>query len=128
MIIPSNIKFKTPELLKEYQQIIPKLQIVLEDMANWIVGHGYEFMITDLLSELAEDRKLNRVSTSHLEGRGADVRCHEWPEEIRNKFEHYFEAKYKSWAAISKQTGKENLILFHVGTAMHLHIQLRKGL
>ena len=128
MIIPHNIEFKTPDLLDEYQQIHPKLRIVLEDMASFVVGHGYKFIVTDLLSELSEDKKLKRVSTSHLEGRGADVRCTDWPLEFREKLEHYYEAKYKTWAAISKETGKENLMLYHIGTALHLHIQLRKGL
>ena len=40
---------------------------------SFVVGHGYKFIVTDLLSELSEDKKLKRVSTSHLEGRGSDI-------------------------------------------------------
>lgn len=91
MIIPSNIEFKTSELINEYQQIHPRLQIVLEDMAAWVTAHGHKFIVTDLLSEELEDKKLKRVSSSHLEGRAADLRVRNWPLDFRKKFEDYFE-------------------------------------
>lgn len=127
MIVPSNIKFKFPGLLEEYQKISPRLQLILEDMATWVAGHGHEFIITDLLSEEAEDKALKRVSTSHREGRAADLRVRDWPLEFRNKFEQYFEKKYHKWAAISKATGKPNLVYIHdngVG-GLHTHISIR---
>jgi hypothetical protein len=130
MIIPSNIQFKTPDLINEYQEIHPRLQIVLEDMASWVVAHGHEFVITDLLSEELEDKKLKRVSSSHREGRAADLRVRNWPLEFRKKFEECFEKKYIKIAAISKATGLPNLVFIHdngVG-GIHTHISIRKGL
>lgn len=129
MIIPSNVEFKHPELLKEYQLIHPRLQVILEDMAQWVTSHGHKFVITDLLSEEQEDRKLNRVSKSHSEGRAADIRVRPWPEDFRKKFEDYFELKYLKFAAISAKTGQANLIEIHSnGNGIHCHVQLRKGL
>lgn len=127
MIIPANIQFKEPSLIDEYQSISPRLQLILEDMALWVTSHGYEFIITDLLSEEDEDKKLKRVSKSHSEGRAADLRVIHWPTEFRNKFEIYFETKYYKWAAISSTTGKPNLILIHdnkVG-GLHTHVQIK---
>lgn len=125
MIIPSNIKFKDQELKKEYELIKPRLKIILEDMALWVERHGFLFLITDLLSEQAEDLKLNRVSRSHTEGRAADIRVITWPNYFRDKFEKYFELKYSGWAAISLQTGKPNLILIHDNNnGLHCHIQV----
>lgn len=124
-MIPSNIEFKHPSLLKEYRQVRARLQIILEDMAKFTVLHGYVFMITDLLSEASEDIKLNRVSKSHLEGRAADLRVRDWPEWFRIKFETHFESKYKHHAAISKISGKSNLIEIHNnGNGEHCHIQI----
>ena len=34
--------------------------------------------------------------------------------------------KYVEFAATSKATGKKNLIVDHVGTARHLHIQVKR--
>jgi len=127
MIVPANIKFKEPSLLDEYQLINPKLQLVLEDMALWVTSHGHEFIITDLLSEEAEDKALKRVSRSHVDGRAADIRVIHWPQEFRNKFEQYFETKYYKYAAISSSTGKPNLILIHdnkIG-GLHCHVQIK---
>lgn len=127
MIIPPHIQFKSNDLLHEYQQISPRLQVILEDMAKWVNGNGYEFVITDLLSELSEDKKLNRVSSSHRDGRAADVRVRSWPLEFRNKFENYFETKYYKWAAISSTTGKPNLILIHDNSnGIHCHVQVKQ--
>lgn len=126
MIIPTNIKFKSTELISEYQQVRARLQLILEDMAKFTVAHGYEFIITDLLSEIAEDKKLKRVSTTHLEGRGADIRSIIWPEWFKKKFENYFETKYKKYAAISQKTGLPNLIEIHAvnGNVEHCHVQI----
>lgn len=128
MIIPSKIKFKYKELLDEYQEIHPALQVILEDMAAWVVGNGHSFVITDLLSEEDEDKELSRVSKTHYEGRAADVRCKDWPAELKSKFEKYFEEKYKSAAAISKETGLPNLIYIHKlpNNSEHIHIQIRR--
>ena len=129
MIIPSNVEFKHPELLKEYQLIHPKLQIILEDMAQWVTSHGHKFLITDLLSEESEDKKLKRVSKSHSEGRACDLRVRDWPLDFRKKFEDYFEQKYLKFAAISTKTGQANLIEIHDNdNGIHCHVQLRKGL
>lgn len=130
MIIPSNIQFKTPDLINEYQEIHPRLQIVLEDMASWVTAHGHEFIITDLLSEELEDKKLKRVSSSHREGRSADLRVKNWPLDFRKKFEDYFENKYIKIAAVSKATGLPNLVYIHDNgfSGIHTHISIRKGL
>lgn len=127
MRIPSNIKFKKNELIQEYQQISSKLQLILEDMAGFVRGHGYEFIITDLLSDYNEDIALHRVSRSHTEGRACDIRVIDWTEEFRLKFEQYFENKYKDKAAISSLTLKPNLIEIHNnGNGLHCHIQVKK--
>lgn len=129
MLVPSYIDFKYPGLVKEYQLIDSRLQIILEDMAQYCASYGYQFMITDLLSEELEDKKLKRVSKSHQEGRAADIRVRGWPLEFREKFEKHFEVKYKNWAAISASSGLRNLIVIHDnGNGIHCHIQVsRKG-
>lgn len=127
MIVPSNIEFKYPDLVKEYQSIDSRLQLILEDMAGWVKGRGYKFVITDLLSEEWEDKELKRVSTSHREGRAADVRVRDWPIDFRHEFEAYFELKYKKWAATSAKSGLRNLIVIHSnGNGIHCHIQVSR--
>lgn len=122
-----NIQFKEPSLIKEYESIYPALKVILEDMALYCQRQGQPFVITDLLSDAIEDKKLNRVSSSHLEGRAADIRTVNWSKEFREKFTNYFSKLYEKNAAISKETGNPRLILYHnSGAGNHIHIQVRK--
>lgn len=115
------------KLLDEFQKIQPELRTLLVEMSDWVTKKGYKFVITDLLSEELEDKKLERVSTSHREGRAADIRVRNWPKDFRRLFEEYFEKRYSNIAAISKKTGKPNLIEIHDnGNGIHCHIQIRK--
>jgi len=115
------------QLKDELEKVNPVLKSLLIEMAQWVCAKGFRFVITDLLSEEAEDIKLKRVSKSHREGRAADIRARDWPKDFRRLFEEYFEKRYSSIAAISAKTGEHNLILIHdngVG-GLHAHIQIK---
>ena len=123
----ANIKFKTEVERLEFDRIKPVLKFILLDMASYFNANGHDFVITDVFSEVQEDRKLKRISSSHREGRAVDVRVHKIPEEFLKTFEDKFEKIYPNEAAISSKTGKPNLIVRHnVGAGDHLHIQVRK--
>lgn len=130
--VPFNVFFKEgqeAQLLEEYQEIKERLHIIAEDMALFCHSQGYKFIITDILSDCAEDIRLNRVSKSHSEGRAFDFRIHGWPKEFLDTFERRFEAIYKEVAAVSKTTGLKNLILYHTTkNGLHGHCQIRPGL
>ncbi|GEM_PF-4307774 len=120
------IKFKTNQEKKEYPLVKERLRIIAEDMAMFCNDNGYEFLITDVLSEESEDNKLKRVSKSHREGRAIDIRVHSWPLDFRKKFEQYFEDKYIDWAALSSNTLKPNLIVIHNNSnGIHCHVQTK---
>lgn len=122
------IKFKTDKEKAEFDKIKPNLKFILLDMASYFNANGYDFVITDLLSEVQEDKKLKRISSSHREGRAADVRVKGIPEDFIKTFEEKFEKIYRNEAAISLKTGEPNLILRHnIGAGDHLHIQVKKS-
>lgn len=122
-----SIEFKTAKEREEFYSIDDRLIFILGDMSRYVVAHGYRFIITDLLSDAYDDARLGRVSTSHTEGRAADVSIKGWPKEFQDKFEAFFEAAYKEDAAWSKRTGKHNLIEIHDnGNGPHAHIQVRR--
>lgn len=119
--------FKTEEVAGEWKDIKPTLQNILLDMRDYCVLHEMPFLITDLTSTEAEDLLYKRKSTTHREGRAADLRCKFWPEWFITEFEAHFEAVYKNVAAVSPGTLKSNLIERHVGTEDHIHVQIRRG-
>ena len=130
MILPHRyVKFKEgqeKELLQEYQGILHRLHLILNDMAVYCEASGQELVITDLLSSPDEDKRLGRVSKSHEEGRAADIRVRNWPDSFRKKFEETFEKRYVRWAAVGARTGKANLFEIHnSGSGLHCHVQIR---
>jgi hypothetical protein len=126
----AHIKFKTEKEKKEFDstRVKENLKFIVLDMASYFNSNGYDFVITDVLSEVQEDKKLKRISSSHREGRAVDVRVHGLPEEFLKTFEEKFERIYRNEAAVSKNTGEPNLIVRHnVGSGDHLHIQIKKS-
>ena len=129
MVVYPSVEFKSQVEREEFGQIHHKLRFILEDMARWVNAHGFRFVITDLLSDSFVDERLGRVSTSHADGRAADISIKGWPKDFQVKFETFFEAAYKDLGAFSKRTGKINLVEIHDnGNGPHAHIQIRKGL
>lgn len=124
----AHIKFKSEKEKSEFDKVKANLKFILLDMASYFNSFGYDFIITDLLSEVQDDKKLKRISSSHREGRAADVRVKGIPEDFLKTFEEKFEKIYRNEAAISLKTGEPNLILRHnIGSGDHLHIQIRKS-
>lgn len=132
MRIPSYVYFKEgheKELLQEYQQLHVKAQLICEDMGRYFVLQGHKLIVTDVISNEAEDKKLGRISASHREGRAFDFRVHGLPKEFLDGVEKTFEHIYKHWAATSEKTGEKNLIVYHDnGNGNHGHVQIRRGL
>lgn len=123
------IKFKSEDVKSEWDdpRVKAKLKLIALDIANYITARGYEFVITDILSEEDEDKKLKRVSKSHQEGRALDVRTRDWPKKLIDQVIKHFNDIYKDDAAISASTGKPTLIVYHNnGNGIHFHIQVRK--
>ena len=121
------IKFKSEKEEKEFPKTKSILRLIVLEISQLVTSKGYDFVISDVLSEVSEDRILKRVSSSHREGRAVDVRTQGWPPELLEEIEKVFEPKYREVAALSKVTGKPNLILYHnVGFGNHIHIQVKK--
>ena len=129
-IIPSYVWFKEGHekaLLDEFQELDSKAQVIAEDMGRFFVLNNYRLIITDIISNEAEDKALGRVSASHREGRAYDFRTWNLPEEFLARVEKEFETRYKNWAAISSKTGKPELIVYHDnGNGKHGHVQIRR--
>lgn len=126
----AHIKFKTAKEKEEFEspKIKGNLKFILLDMASFFNANGFDFIVTDVLSEVQTDKKLKRISSSHREGRAADVSVRNIPKDFLQIVEEKFERIYQNEAAISLKTGQPNLILYHnSGHGDHLHIQVRRS-
>ena len=121
------VKFKDNSKRDEFYQLDDRLQFILEDLARYCEANGYDFIITDMLSDAESDFKLGRVSKSHQEGRAADIRTNCWPEEFVPKFIAFAEAAHGNSGAISLKDGKRRLVVYHNnGNGIHCHIQVSR--
>lgn len=119
------MKFKNKETMEEFDLIKERLKVVLDDLDHYFQDHGHELIITDLISSEGEDAVLKRVSPSHRQGRAADIRTRNLPKSFIYQVAEYFNEKYREWAAISKRTLEPTLVVYHDGSAYHLHVQVR---
>lgn len=116
--------FKNEETNNEIDLIHPKLKEILETMGEYCANHGRELVVTDLLSSPVDDARLGRVSHSHQTGRAADVSIKNWPEEFIEQFKEVLTKSFGRIGAFSASDEKRRIVVDHVGTARHLHIQI----
>jgi hypothetical protein len=100
----------------------PWLWIILADTSLWCMQNNVPLQITRSF-----DGRIPGISMSdtHL-GRAVDMSVHGWPSDKILEYEKVFEAKYEFIAAVAKNSGKPNLVEYHIGTAPHIHLQIRK--
>lgn len=119
--------FKSSEIQLEWPGVKPTLQLLLFDMRDYCLTWQMPFLITDLTSTEAEDIRLNRKSKTHRQGRAADLRCKLWPEWFITQFSEHFESKYKHVAALAGIPLQLKLVVRHIGTEDHIHVQIRSN-
>lgn len=104
----------------------PNALMVLCDVLRWTIEKQIPFVVSDANTSLEEDQILNRVSTTHREGRAFDVSTRGWTKENIDDCIAQFSFKYRYLAAIGSD-GQPRLVYFHnAGTGNHLHFQIHK--
>lgn len=120
-----NIKFKDPNKEEGVTEIHYLLFTVLLDMSAWFHSKGVDFVLTDLVSTLEEDIKLERDSDAHRTFRGADVRSKKLTHAQKDEFRAFFNNKYRDIASISRSDGVPRLVVLHgKGANEHFHVAL----
>jgi hypothetical protein len=123
------MKFKTEESEKRFTLVCYMLQKIAREMDQFCKDNfGFEILITETMTTWKEDEEVGRISKSHQEGRAIDIRNFDWTGEQKEIFINHFEERFKKMSAISKKTGKPNLIEDKEhGTGPHFHVQIRRG-
>lgn len=104
----------------------PAIMLILSDLILYCEQNQLPCVISDAVTDLSEDQALNRVSSTHREGRAFDVSLHGWTRDQWNDCRRIFSAKYRHLAALDT-SGEPNLIVVHdAGTGNHMHFQVHK--
>ena len=76
-----------------------------------------------VITSMKSDRKnVQSVSTTHEDGRAFDIRTRDWNKNTIHKLVYFLNTNYSEWGAISKNSGKSVVALYHNN---HIHIQVR---
>lgn len=105
--------------------IHPMLLFIFADLSLYCNELDIPVVITRVIGE-----KIPDISTSdtHSEGRAIDISVRNWAEEDIKAVEKYINDKYAEDYGTSR-TGKNPIVfLDHVGTARHIHLQVRRGI
>jgi hypothetical protein len=120
------MKFKDDVIADRFQLMHPKAQEVAKFMDDWSQkNYGIELTLTATVSTAAEDKELERVSTTHREGRAFDVRTRDLPESLIAELCAATRKEYGKFGAVSGHSPQ--LIVYRPhGSGPHLHIQLNR--
>ena len=125
------MKFKHEKDMLLFTSLHPILIMIYADL-NWYAKsrHFVELTVTDTISTLAEDKKLNRTSSSHRECRAIDIRTEQDDLNpfIVSDLINYINNKeeYKRFHYLSNG-GQKRLAYFHVGNAPHIHLSIHSN-
>lgn len=120
-----SIEFKEKKDEELFFYLSPIVILIAADMANYCKKNNMPFVITDTISTLQEDLKIERVSSSHRTRRAIDISVRNWSERELFDFMQTFEEKYKDHAAVSAKTLKEQLLVYHDhNSGWHIHLQV----
>jgi len=115
---------KTKKIHKRSLYMHPIMSLILIDMYWFCMSKNMNFTVTDTVSTIEEDAKINRRHATHREGRAFDLSVKGWGKKFRKEFCEHFNKKYYNEAAISSSSLQRILCVDHVGTAAHIHVQV----
>ena len=117
--------FKNEDASKGFLSLDIELLKIIPYMIEWCNKNNLPFVVTRGLSENIEGVS---KSDTHPEGRAIDVSVKGWSKEKIENFISYWNASgfCKSYGAISASTSTPVLVVYHDGTAMHFHIQVKR--
>jgi hypothetical protein len=104
--------------------IHPVLLFLFSDVNLYCYEERLPLVITRVVDERIPGVS---VSDTHGEGRAIDISVNGWSDYDISKFVKKFNKKYsKKYGAFSYSDGKPRFAVYHDGTAMHIHLQIRR--
>lgn len=120
------MNFKTETVEERFKEVSPALKAICHAMDAFCARHEREFTITESMTTAEEDKALNRVSTSHQEGRAVDIRTLNWSDSFIDFFIKHFAEGFGTFGALTPK-GERKLLVYHdSGHGAHIHVQLDK--
>ena len=122
------MKFSTISVQENFSKMLPRTRELAMEMDKWAQDtFKIELTLTETATTKQQDDLLNRVSSTHRDGRAFDVRVRDLPEALIAQLCAHFRKKYPTLGAISKSSNYKELIVYRPhGTGAHLHVQIKR--
>lgn len=116
--------FKESKDAQLFLSLKPTLIKLVAEMLVWCNQRKLPFMVTSTIREMIQGVSKTDI---HSDARAIDVSVVGWTADMIDAFEKEFNARFaKELGAISIDDGKARVVVFHVGTGSHFHIQIRR--
>jgi hypothetical protein len=131
------MKFSNPRAEAGFAKMHPVAQHIAKEMDNFCQKNfGKELVITETWTTKQEDTELERVSSTHRDGRAWDVRTWDYDNnspyftnEEKKKLKDHFNRKYRlKFGAVTKDNVATLIVDKEHGSGPHLHCQIRRNL
>lgn len=120
------LKFKNKKDITLFCCIHPALIMIYADL-HWYAKakHNIDLVITETITDVSTDLRLNRTSSSHREGRALDIRTKNMDVFAMKDIIDYINNKeeFKRYHYL-RRSGGYILAYFHYGTNEHIHLAL----
>lgn len=110
----------------DFFELHPALQKIIGIINYDFHVNGFEFIITSSIRSEPEEKALKAKSRTHKDHRAVDISIKGIDKAWLKAYIKEIEYDYNFLGAISKETGKHNLIELHDGgNGPHLHLQCK---
>lgn len=119
------MQFKDDYAKEGFSKIHPLVIDLVKLVENWSVSYDKKSItVTESLSTPERDKKLERVSPAHSQGRAVDIRTSDMSKQKLVLLMQVFTEKYKHLGYLS-QTGQRRLMYYHNnGNGPHIHLAI----
>lgn len=127
------MKFKTELVKTRMSKVHPYLVKIAIDADEYVKNkYNIELTIVESATTIEEDKAVGRLEPMHREdpfARALDIRTYDVAKYILEDLKEYLLKKYGDVGAISRGSGKRNLIIDKLhGTGPHWHVQIQRGI
>lgn len=117
--------FKTKRVKDRAHLLHPIIKEIMVNSIEWFRDYGVSLIITETVTTEEEDKKLNRVSSTHRQGRAFDFRTRDLDHDLIEDYIIDFTNSYGAFGAISPKDFKPRLFVWHnSGHGDHVHVQI----
>lgn len=118
------MNFKHERDVKRFDDLLEPLKIIVKAAELYCKANELPFTITETWTDLMEDDRLGRVSSSHREFRAVDLSSMGWTQREIDNFISWLTMSFGKYGAISKRDGVRRLVIHHNKHGDHFHIQI----